>query len=430
MKVQLRSVTIIAPGTTLNGQKKDLSIDNGIITAIDEPGGIVPDGWDVIEGENLHVSPGWFDLHVNFGEPGYEIREDLKSGTGAAAHGGFTGVLCMPSTLPAIDSKAGIEFIKSRTYGAIVDVIPAGAATVNCEGKELAELYDMWMSGAPAFTDDQHPIRNAGVMQRALLYCKDFGGRLMVVPNDKDISGKGQMHEGPTSTMLGLKGIPSIAESVMVGRDIKLLEYTGGAVHFSTVSTSESVELIRKARQKGLNVTADVAVHHLALTDEALHGFDTNLKVLPPLRSNADRNALIEGLNDGTLDAITTDHRPYDVEAKLKEFDLAEFGMAGLETGFGAVWGAVNGKLTLEQLITCIAIRPRELLGLNVPAIRTGEMANITVFDPTEKWTLSQNSLHSKSSNNPFLGKELYGRPVAIVNNGKHLMCKRTLTVR
>ena len=419
MKVLLKSVKIIEPGTALNGQTKDLVIHDGVIAAISESGTSPTEGYEIIAGNQLNVSPGWFDLHVNLGEPGYEQREDLISGTLAAATGGFTGVLCMPSTEPALDSKSGIAFIQSRTNGNIVDVIPAGAITVNRDGKDLAELYDMWISGAPAFTDDQRPLQNAGMMQKALQYCKDFGAKVMVFPEDKDLAGKGQMNEGETSTSLGIKGSPSIAETLIIQRDLKLLEYTGGSVHFSTISTAASVDLIRAAKSKGLKVTADVSVHHLYFNDQVLEGFDTNFKVKPPIRTEVDRIALIEGLKDGTIDAITTDHRPFDIESKKKEFDLASFGIAGLETGFGAINQAVKNLLPMESIINCLAIHPRKILGLPIPTIKIGEKANLTIFDATSEWLAETQHLKSKGCNNPFIGKKLKGKSIAIINNNK-----------
>lgn len=419
MNVLIRSARIYSPGSPHHGEIKDVLINDGKITAIQAAGQHHPEGTEIIEGEQLCVSPGWFDLHVNFCEPGLEQREDLKSGSRAAAQGGFTGVLLMPSTQPAMDNKSAVEFVRKRTEGGLVDVLPAGCITVGREGKDLAEMYDMHLSGAPAFTDDQRALRNAGVLLRALHYVKDFGTKLMVFCEDKDLSSNGQMNEGPTSTMLGLKGIPALAESVMVARDLQLLEYSGGALHFATISTAESVALIRAAKKKGLYVTADVAAYSLALTDEDLTGFDTNLKVKPPLRSAHDRDALVAGLLDGTIDAITTDHRPLDVEAKEKEFDLADFGMIGLETGFAAVNTALMNKISTEKIVELLAVNPRKLLGLPVPVVQEGARANLTVFSTAQTWEVTKSSLKSKSSNSPFIGRSLRGKPLAVFNNNR-----------
>lgn len=419
MNLLLRSVRISSPGSRHHGTVKDVLLIDGTIATVGSPGSLLSEGATVLEGDGLQVSPGWFDLHVNFGEPGFEQREDLRSGTAAAAQGGFTGVLSMPSTFPPVHTKGDVTFIRSRTEDALVEVVPAGCITVNREGKDLAELYDMHLSGARAFTDDQHPIRNAGVLLRALRYCKDFGGNVMVYAEDADLTGKGQMNEGPVSTQLGLKGMPGLAESVMISRDLQLLEYAGGKIHFSTVSTAKAVELIRSAKKSGLNVTADVAVHHLLLTDESLSGFDSVFKVKPPLRSEQDRLALLEGLKDGTLDTVTTDHRPHDIEGKMKEYDLAEFGMSGLETGYGVVNTAVQGVLGTDQLVEVMAVNPRRLLGLEVPLIEEGNVANLTVFAPETTWTVTREHLRSRSANNPFIGRTLTGKPVAVVNRGK-----------
>ncbi len=420
MNLLIRSVHIFDPGSPFHQTIKDLLVADGRISAITDHSEKIPEGSTVISGEGLCVSPGWFDLHVHFSEPGFEFREDLQSGMAAAAQGGFTGVLCMPTTQPPIHSKSEVEFILKRTAGQLVEVHPAGCITVNREGKELAELYDMWLSGAKAFTDDQHPLRNAGVLVRALTYCKDFGGRLMVYAEDKDLSAKGQMNEGPSSTLLGLKGMPALAESVMIARDLQVLAYSGGALHFSTVSTAEGVALIRAAKKQGLNVTADVAAYHLLLDDSVLSEFDTNYKVKPPIRSNIDRNELIAGLQDGTLDAITTDHRPLDIEAKQKEYDLADFGMVGLETGFGVLNTALKDKISLERIIDAIAIQPRRILGLTTPTIREGSTANLTVFSPNESWTVTRSALKSRSANSPFIGQTLTGRPVAVINGNRY----------
>lgn len=419
MNLLLRSARIFSPGSPYHGQQKDVWIKDGKIAAIQSGIDNITSDTVVLQDEQLCVSPGWFDLHVNFCEPGFEHREDLHSGSRAAAQGGFTGVLVMPSTQPVMDTKSSIEFVRKRTDGGIVDVLPAGCITVKREGKELAELYDMHLSGAPAFTDDQHVVKNAGVLLRALIYVKDFGGKLMVFCEDGDLASGGQMNEGPVSTSLGLKGIPSLAESVIVARNLQLVEYTGGSLHFSTVSTASSVQLIREAKQKGLHVTADAAVHSLVLSDDELTGFDTNFKVKPPLRADEDRKALVAGLLDGTIDAITTDHRPLDIEAKVKEFDHAEFGMIGLETGFAAIATGLQQQLSTEKLVELLSVNPRKILGLDLPVIKEGENANITVFSTSKSREITAKSFSSKSANSPFIGRTLVGQPLAIVNNSQ-----------
>ncbi|MFM7218015.1 MAG: dihydroorotase [Bacteroidota bacterium] len=418
MRVLLHSVKVCAPATPHHGSIKDILVENGTIHSIVEGGTAHADKAEVVEGNGLHVSLGWFDMRASFGEPGNEHREDLRSGAAAAAQGGFTGVLLMPSTRPALDSKSGIEFVRRRTEGGLVTIHPAGCITVGGEGNDLAELYDMWRSGAVAFTDDQHPLTNAGMLQRALLYCKDFDGRVLVQAEDRHIAGKGQVHEGAVSTRMGLKGIPGLAESVMVSRDLQLLEYTGGSLHFSCISTAASVELIRRARQQGLKVTADVSALHLYFNEEAMEGFDTHLKVKPPLRAEEDRLALIDGIKDGTIGAITSDHRPFDIESKKKEFDLAEFGAAGLETAFSAAFSALHGHVPMDRLIDALAVQPRTILGLPIPTIAVGSAAELTVFDPAASWRVTAADLRSKGCNNPFAGRTLTGRPVAILNKG------------
>lgn len=413
----LRSVRIFSPGTPDHEKKKDLLIDNGIITAIADRLDTDVATEYTIEDKNLCVSPGWFDLHVDFGEPGYEHKEDLSTGANAAMQGGFTGVLAMPSTNPPLHSKSEIEFIRTRSAGKLVDIHPAGCITVNQSGKDLAELYDMSLSGALAFTDDKHALLNSGVLLRALLYSKNFGGKIMLFPDDPDLSSKGQMNEGVVSTRLGLKGIPALAESSYISRAIQIAEYADAPVHFSTISTEASVQIIRDARKRGLKITADVAAYNLLLDDTSLDSFDSNCKVKPPLRTRHDIEALKHGLKDGTISFVTSDHRPQDIESKQKEFDLADFGMAGLETAFGVIRTALGSEFTTGQLVDFLAIQPRILLGLEIPKVMKGQKANLTLFAPDEEWTVTRESLQSRSCNTPFIGHKLTGRPKAVFNN-------------
>ena len=416
MSVLIRAAKVVDPNSKYNNKVVDILIEKGIIQDIGK-NLTVPKDADIIEEKGLHVSPGLFDLHVNFGDPGFEWKEDMQTGMLAAAKGGFTGVLCMPSTLPVIDTKSQVEYIQKMSSGNVVNVHPAGSITKNLKGEELTEMFDMNRSGALAFTDDKNSIQHAGVMKLALLYTKNFGGIIMNQANDKSISKDGQMNEGVTSTLLGLKGIPSLAEDLMIARDIKLAEYTEGRLHFSCISTSSSVELIRAAKKQGLKITADVAIHNLVLDETVCKGFDTRNKVNPALRTQKDIKALLKGLKDGTIDAICTDHTPQDIEHKKIEFDNAEFGMIGLQTAFSLAC-QLEQEIGLEGIIDKMAINPRKILGIEAPEVNIEKAANLCLFNPSTEWTLEEKDIVSKSKNTPFVGKTLKGKIVGVVNNG------------
>ncbi|MEW6467632.1 MAG: dihydroorotase [Bacteroidota bacterium] len=413
MNLLIKSAKVTDPNSPFNNKVVDIRIVNGVIKEV-KPGLSEGKGEKVFKVKNLHVSPGWFDMQANFRDPGYEYKEDLLSGCRAAAAGGFTGVAVMPSTLPPIHSKAEVEYVKNKTKGNAVDVYPIGTVSHNLEGKDLSEMYDMHLAGAIAFSDDKKAISDSGLLVRALLYVKNFGGLIITHCDDRKISLDGKMNEGKTSTRLGLKGIPALAEELMVARNIYLAEYAGARIHFSDISTKGSVELVREAKKRKLKVTASVNAYNLALDDSVLEGFDTNYKTNPPLRTQADINALKQGLADGTIDCITSDHAPEDVENKVVEFDHAAFGMTGLETAF-ALANMNRGKMSLAQLVEKMALNPRKILGLPVPKIRKGEKANLTLFDPDLGWTLEGNAVRSKSRNTPFMGKKLRGKALWIV---------------
>lgn len=420
MDLIIKSAKIVDPTSEHNGSTCDIIIRNGEIAEIGAS--LNGDGLEQFEAENLHVSPGWFDMHVNFCDPGHEYKEDLASGTAAAAAGGFTGVAVMPSTTPPISTKSDVEYVKRRTEGGLVDVFPTGTLSAQRKGEELSEMYDMHKAGAVAFTDDKRPIAHPGLLSRALLYTRNFDGLTLSFAHDKQMGGDGKMNEGPTSTQLGLKGIPSLAEELQLTRDIYLAEYTNAPIHFCMVSTAKSVELIREAKAKGLSVTAEVAAHNLLLDETVVESFDTNLKVMPPLRGSSDLEALKAGLKDGTIDSISSDHTPQDVEHKQVEFDYASFGISSIETAYGAANTALSGHLTYEEIIDKIAIAPRKILKLAVPQIKAGAKANLTLFDPAKEWTLAANDMKSKSANTPFIGQQLTGKALAVYNNNQWLV--------
>lgn len=417
MKLIIRQAKIIDQQSAFNNKTCDVLVSDGVIQKIADK--ISEKSENEIDGKNCMLAPGFFDLHVNFCEPGFEYKEDLESGCKAAMAGGFTGVLQMPSTNPVTQNRSGIELIRNKTKNSLVDVQVAGALSVDLGGKDMTEMFDMHQSGAICFTDDKKSVQDAGLMVRAMLYVKNFGGLIMSFPNDKSLSAKGQMNEGAVSTQLGLKGMPALAEELMIARDLMLCEYAESKIHFSTISAKGSVELIRAAKAKGLKVTCDVAAHHLLLNDSNLEDFDTRFKIKPPLRTDDDIEALKKGLKDGTIDAICSDHNPEDIENKQKEFDHAAFGAEGLETAFAAACTAVKDTLTIEQLVQKFSAGPRKITGLHSIKIAEGENANITLFNPSEEWNVSLGDIHSKSKNNPFIGRKLTGKIKAVVNNGQ-----------
>ena len=422
MKILIKKACILDANSKHHKQTKDLLIENGIIIKIADS--IDANDVETYEADNLHISQGWTDLNARFGEPGHEYKEDLKSGLTAAAQGGFTHVALMPSTKPCIQSKSDVSFLINQTLHNVVDIHPIGALTENRKGEQITEMYDMHQSGAVAFSDDKRSISNANLMVIAMLYAKNFDGLVMSFSSEEKISKKGQMNEGITSTKLGLKGIPALAEELQLARDLQLCEYAGAKLHLSTISTAESVKLIRDAKAKGLNVTADTSSYHLLLNDTELESFNSNLKVNPPLRSSKDIKALKAALKDGTIDAICSDHYPQNIENKKCEFDLASFGMINLETSFAAANTALKETLSTEELITKLTSTPKAILGLNTEPIEEGTLADLTLFDPELKWTYQKKDIVSKSKNSGLTGKKFTGKALAIINNGQITVCK------
>lgn len=414
MKLLLRSVQIVDPQSSWNGKVVDVELSNGKVSKMGKSISLQK-GFTERPGKGLCLSPGWFDINADFAEPGEEWREGLSSGAEAAARGGFTGVMLSPLTSPIIDNKAGIEYFTRRSQETVVELIPKGALTIGAAGENLAELFDMHQSGALAFSDDTHAVTNPNIIKLGLLYTRDFDGTVISFPHEPNLCGKGVMNEGIESTYLGLKGMPKMAEEVMIERDIKLAEYTGGRLHLRTVSTKRGVELVKAAKAKGLNVTADVSVAHLLFTDKELKEYDTRWKILPPLREEDDRKALVKGLKTGVLDAVSTDHKPQDIESKKCEFDLASFGMIGLETAYPLL----RTLFSEEELVRLISIQPRQLMGLEAPVVEEGYSVNFTLFDPNLKWTWTENQAASKSKNSPLFGREFQGKSVGVLR-GKH----------
>jgi dihydroorotase len=417
MSTLIKSATIIDSSSPYHQQKKDILIQDGRIKKIET--NILAQKEDVIvDRENLHVSGGWFDTSVSFGEPGYEERETIKNGLLVAAKSGFTAVAVNANTNPVIDTKSAVEFLVHKATNSATKLYPIAALTQRSEGIEMAELYDMQQSGAIAFGDYKNPISNDNLMKVSLLYAQNFNGLVLSFPKNKAIAGEGIAHEGVNSTKLGLKGIPALAEELQVARDLFLLEYTGGKLHIPTISTAKSVALIKDAKKKGLDVSCSVAVHHLILTDDALHEFDSNFKTNPPLRTNADCKALIKGIKSGVIDIITSDHNPIDIEHKKVEFSEAKDGTVGLESLFGAV----NSILTVEEFIENITSKPRTVFGVKTTSIAEGEMADMSLFNPEQTYTFTKEHILSISKNSPFINTQLNGKVYGIFSNNQLIL--------
>ena len=415
MNILIKAATVIDPNSPHNGKKVDILLEKGIIKEIKNS--IKSEkNYKVIESPDLCVSPGWMDMQVNFRDPGFEYKEDLQSGIKAAAQGGFTAVCVMPGTNPPLHSKSQIDYVLNKTLNSIVDVYPVGCISDKHEGKELAEMFDMKQSGAVAFSDDKKAVDDAGLLMRALQYSSNINSFVITHCDDKTISHDGKMHEGETSTRIGLKGIPAIAEEIMLQRNIAILEYTGGKMHFPTISTKGSVELIKQAKAKGLKVSAGVAAHNLLLDDTCLLEFETHYKVNPPLRGKEDVEALKRGLGNGTIDVIVSDHSPEDSENKDLEFDFAACGISSLETAYASANTALS-KISREQVVEKFAVRPRKILGIEMPQFKAGQEANLTLFDPSLKWTFENKHIQSKSRNTPFIGTTFTGKAIAVLNN-------------
>lgn len=414
MKILLKSATIVDKSSPFHLQTKDIFIENGTITQIEK---IINEVSADKVIENCHVSQGWADSSVCFGEPGYEERETLENGMLVAAKSGFTQVMIQPNTHPVLDTKLGVFFIKNKTQNTINQAFPIGALTQNCDGQHLAELYDMQSAGAVAFGDYKKTISNANLLKIALQYTQNFDGVIISFANEKNIAGKGVVNEYFTSTRLGLKGIPSLAEELIVARDLAILEYTGGKLHIPTISSEKSVEMVRKAKDKGLNVTCSVAIHNIHFSDEILTDFNTNYKVLPPLRDLQNVIALRKALNDNIIDFVTSDHSPIDVEEKVIEFDLANYGTIGLEN----VFGVLNQYVTTEKAIELLTNAKKRF---NLPShkIDVGQKADLTLFNPEEEFIFEEKHILSSCKNCAFIGEKMKGRVLGIITNNQILL--------
>jgi len=415
--ILIKRAKIIDPNSKFNNKIKDILIVDGIIHKIADK--ISDKNVNLIEEDNLHICPVLFDMNVNFPEPGYEDRETLESGCNAAMAGGFTGVGLIPDSFPERDNKSSIEYIINNTESYLVDVFPYGTVSKNKNGESLSEMFDMKNSGAVGFLDANSPIKNAGLLSRALLYAKDFDGLIISEPYDNTISPNGQMNEGIESTKIGLEGIPSLSEELQLSRDLLLTSYNNARLHISKISSGLSVPIIKEAKENKLDVSASVAIHNLILSDKNLSSFDSKYKLLPPLRTEDDKNELISALKNGIIDVITSDHCPQNIESKDCEFDIASFGAIGTQNAFCLAVTNLEKHLGLETIITKMSINPRTILRLDIPIIETNYKANITIFNPKKKWKFSIENNKSLNNNSPYFDLEMKCKIIGVINGEK-----------
>lgn len=422
MRVLLRNGHLIDPATGRD-ETLDILIADGLIERIGQ--GIKPQGGVEVHdlGEKI-IAPGFIDMHVHLREPGFEYKETIETGCSAAAAGGFTAVCCMPNTDPPIDEAPVVRLIMEKARaaaGGIVDVHPIGAVSKGRAGKELAPMLELAEAGAVGFSDDGAPVESDDLMRRALEYAAMTRRPVIQHAESMSLSRGGVMNEGFVSTSLGMPGIPSVGEEIIVARDLHLVGFTGSPYHVAHISTAGAVELVRQAKRRGLPVTCEVTPHHFTLTDEAVRSFDTNTKMNPPLRTQQDVEAMKEGLRDGTIDAIASDHAPHSYDDKQVEFACAPFGIVGLETALALAMTELveTGVLSLSQLVEKLSFNPRRILGLPAIRIEEGAEANLTMFDPRAEWKVDATQFRSRSRNSPFIGRVLRGRSIGIINNGR-----------
>jgi dihydroorotase len=415
MKILIQGAQIIDKRSPYHQEEKNVVISGGRILSISDKGTTAD---RVIKAEGMKLSIGWFDLGTFIGDPGLESSEDLASGTRAAAQGGFTEIAVLPNTQPVVQTKNEVAYLTQANGNRLVDVHSLAAVTRDCKGEELTEMIDLHTAGAVGFTDGNRPLWHTDILLKSLQYVQKFNGLILDRPEDIWLNRFGQMHEGPTSTLLGLKGMPRIAEEVVVSKNLELLGYAGGRLHFSRLSCAKSVELIRAAKKR-LQATCDIAAYQALLDDSMVEGFDTNYKVNPPLRERTDQDALVKGLKDGTIDVICSGHAPHDVESKEVEFDHAAFGIINLQT-FASNIVTLSQWVDYSTLIEKFTVAPRTLLGLEVPVLDIDARANLTLFDPDRVWTLDDKTNASRSRNSPWWGMQLVGKAVGVFNNSKH----------
>jgi dihydroorotase len=418
MKILIQSAKIISPGSPHHLKKRNVLIANGKIAEVGERKYSAD---KEIDADGMLLSIGWFDLGAFVGDPGLEYKEDIASLVRAAAAGGFTEVAVLPNTHPAVQTKNEIAYLTQGNANRLVQIHALANVTKNGKGEELTEMIDLHEAGAIAFTDGLKSVWHTDIFLKSLQYLQKFDGLLIDHPEDNWLNLFGQMHEGEVSTSLGLKGMPRLAEEVAVRKNLELLGYAGGRLHFSKVSTAKTIEMVRAAKKKGLNITCDITSYQPLMEDNLVVDFDTNYKLNPPLREKSDNEALIKGLNDGTIDVLTSGHLPQDEESKMVEFDMAEFGITNLQT-FASQLVLLSKSVDMEDLIAKVTVAPRQILKMEVPIIEEDSKANLTLFDPSAEWTFDASQNFSKSKNSPWLGQTLKGKAVAVFNNGKMKM--------
>ena len=421
MKILIKGGHIVDPANNID-RIDDILVEDGMISEVGKDTDIEGVGMEVIDAEGMYVVPGLVDMHCHLRDPGQEYKEDIETGTRSALMGGITSVACMPNTSPVADNEAVISYIinKAKDVG-YVNVFPIGAISKGLEGKELAEIGAMRFAGAVAVSDDGHPVSDSGLMRRALIYADMFDMPVISHCEELSLANDGYMNEGETAAALGLRGISKSAEEVMVARDIVVAENENKRVHIAHVSTRGSVELVREAKKRGVKVTCETCPHYFTLTEKACEGFNTNAKMNPPLRTDDDVEAIKEGLKDGTIDCIVTDHAPHHSDEKKCEFGAAKNGIVGFETslGLGIKYLVKTGVLTMSQLIEKMALNPSRILGISKGSLTMGKAADITVFDPDKEWTVDINKLYSKSNNSPYDGWTIPGKPEYVIVGGK-----------
>lgn len=415
MRIILKKVLIADPRSPYNQSVKDVLLDNGKIERIEEG---LEDADEIVEFEDAVISPGWVDIFSQFDDPGFEIKESIETGAAAAEAGGYTKVFILPNTNPPIDNKSIVEYVNQKSKPLNIDVFPIGSISKRTEGKNLAEMYDMFDNGAIAFSDGNDPVQSSGLLVKALQYIKTFDGTIIQLPVDKSLASFGLVNEGIFSTRMGLPGIPSIGEELMVKRDIELAKYADSKIHITGISTSKSLETIIEAKKAGLPVSCSVTPFHLYFCDEDLGDYDTTLKVEPPLRTKQDRQALREGVRNGWIDCIASHHVPEDWDSKTCEFEYARNGMIGLQTSFSVVH-SIFPDLPMDQLIKIFSVNARDIFHLNKAVINEGEKAELTIFQPSEVFSFTKMNNKSKSNNSPFFNIDLKGKVIGIFAKGK-----------